>query len=137
MSTFYVAGFLHSAEFVLLVRKNQPEWQAGKLNGVGGKMEMHELALDAMRREFHEETGHEAEIDWSLYCVVRGGPVQDQWWVHFFTARVAGPAPRIADYNDVGERLLWVNWRNMLQPGGQPHIPNLDWLIPLSRDQYR
>lgn len=42
---------------VLLMRKNRPDWQAGKLNGVGGHIETGETSRDAMVREFREETG--------------------------------------------------------------------------------
>lgn len=56
----YVTGFLlnPSGNQVVLIRKKHPEWQAGKLNGVGGKIEpIDPSALDAMIREFREETG--------------------------------------------------------------------------------
>ena len=55
----YVAGFLFSPDRsrVLLIRKNRPAWQAGKLNGLGGKIEPGETPPQAMRREFREEQG--------------------------------------------------------------------------------
>lgn len=63
----YVVGFMFSmVEFysgtypmVALIRKNRPEWQKGRLNGIGGKIEPGELPDDAMVREFKEETGLE------------------------------------------------------------------------------
>lgn len=53
----YVVGFIfdHAREQVLLMRKNRPVFQAGLLNGVGGKVEPYENALTAMRRECAEE----------------------------------------------------------------------------------
>ena len=42
---------------VVLIKKNRPDWQKGKLNGVGGKIETGESAYRAMIREFEEETG--------------------------------------------------------------------------------
>lgn len=55
----YVCGFLFNPmeKSVALVLKQKPEWQKGKLNGVGGKIESNEDASHAMIREFHEETG--------------------------------------------------------------------------------
>lgn len=55
----YVLGFTFSPTFshVLLLWKNRPAWQAGKLNGIGGKIEEGETAEEAMAREFTEETG--------------------------------------------------------------------------------
>jgi 8-oxo-dGTP diphosphatase len=56
--TEYVVGFAYdSVGRVVLIRKTRPTWQAGKLNGVGGKIEAHETAKQAMAREFEEETG--------------------------------------------------------------------------------
>lgn len=56
----WVVGFLFSGDgsAVVLIRKNRPEWQAGKLNGVGGKMEDGDRSIEeAMVRAFAEETG--------------------------------------------------------------------------------
>lgn len=55
----YVVGFLFSTDLrqVALITKNRPQWQAGLLNGIGGKIEAGESAPDAMRREFLEEAG--------------------------------------------------------------------------------
>jgi 8-oxo-dGTP diphosphatase len=55
----YVMGFVFDEplEHVILIQKQKPAWQKGKLNGVGGKIEPNEFPLDAMIREFKEETG--------------------------------------------------------------------------------
>lgn len=67
----YVLGFVVSTNNrVLLIRKLRPEWQKGKLNGVGGKLEGNESDVEAMVREFWEETS------------VRTVPGQ---WHHFAT----------------------------------------------------
>lgn len=42
---------------VWLIRKARPAWQAGRLNGIGGKIEAGESPHDAMVREFEEEAG--------------------------------------------------------------------------------
>jgi len=51
-------GFIFDAtlEHVLLVHKNSPAWQAGLINGVGGKVDSDETTLDCMVRECQEET---------------------------------------------------------------------------------
>lgn len=46
---------------VWLVRKNRPAWQAGRLNGIGGKIEPGETPHAAMVREFEEEAGLRVE----------------------------------------------------------------------------
>lgn len=57
--TRYVAGFLFTTDRqqVVLVQKKKPTWQAGRHNGVGGKLEPGETWQDCMEREFREETG--------------------------------------------------------------------------------
>jgi 8-oxo-dGTP diphosphatase len=55
----YCLGFAFTVDgSVALIRKAKPEWQAGKLNGVGGKIEDFDPSpVHAMTREFMEETG--------------------------------------------------------------------------------
>lgn len=55
----YVLGFMFSESLheVCLIKKNRPVWQAGRINGIGGKVEQDECNLAAMVREFYEETG--------------------------------------------------------------------------------
>lgn len=57
--THYVLGlaFNEDKTKIVLMKKARPSWQAGKLNGVGGKIEVGEIPLAAMVREFQEETG--------------------------------------------------------------------------------
>ncbi len=44
---------------VLLILKNKPAWQKGKVNLVGGKIEPGEEPEQAAQRELKEETGLE------------------------------------------------------------------------------
>lgn len=57
MSQSYVLGFAFQGDDVLLIRKNKPDFMAGKLNGIGGKVDGLEKPIRAMLREFWEETG--------------------------------------------------------------------------------
>lgn len=63
----YVVGFMFSDDQkkVALIRKNKPEWQAGKLNGIGGSVEPGENSEQAQVREFIEEAGVAA--GWQYY----------------------------------------------------------------------
>src|SRR3972149_224048 len=67
MITYYVLGFMFSYDLkqVALIRKSHPEWQKGKLNGIGGHIEENETEIRAMMREFAEETGY-FEPNWAL-----------------------------------------------------------------------
>lgn len=53
----YVVGFCMYKNKVLLIRKCRPSWQAGGLNGIGGKVNDYENFHDAMVRECNEEAG--------------------------------------------------------------------------------
>lgn len=71
----YVVGFLFSEDYkkLALIRKTHPEWQAGLLNGPGGKVEPLEHASKAMEREFLEETGVlKPDCSWELFCTISG-----------------------------------------------------------------
>ena len=71
----YVLGFMFSADLqeVLLIEKQRPRWQAGLLNGIGGKIEAGEAPLTAMVREFYEESGLATQAeDWHPIALVQG-----------------------------------------------------------------
>jgi 8-oxo-dGTP pyrophosphatase MutT (NUDIX family) len=74
MTQRYVVGFAitpHTGR-VLLLKKAKPTWQAGKYNGVGGKIEPGEWPISAMVREFHEETTFRVErLFWQRYHMER------------------------------------------------------------------
>lgn len=78
MKQAYVCGIALSEDYrnVVMIEKNRPASLAGKLNFPGGKIEsghaIHELPIQAMRREFHEETGVLIE-DWELISYFEGG----------------------------------------------------------------
>ena len=72
--TAYVVGFLfdEDRESVALIEKRKgPREMAGKLNGIGGKIEPGETPAAAMEREFGEEAGV-AGIDWEHVAELRG-----------------------------------------------------------------
>lgn len=53
----YVLGFMTDGNGnIAFIIKNKPEWQKGFKNGIGGKIEEGETSLEAMIREFQEET---------------------------------------------------------------------------------
>jgi len=80
----YVVGFMFSERLqtVLLIRKTKPAWQAGMLNGVGGKIEPDELPIDAMIREFEEETG----LRYRSWLQFHRERFRNGTVVHFFSA---------------------------------------------------
>jgi 8-oxo-dGTP diphosphatase len=63
--------FTRDRRRVLLIRKKRPAWQAGRLNGIGGKVEPGETAYQAMCRECPEETGLNI-TDWEFFATIQG-----------------------------------------------------------------
>ena len=119
----WVLAFAYVGTRVLLIRKKRPWWQAGLLNGVGGKIEEGETPLQAMRREFQEETG----VD-----------VPDQHWFEF--GRLSWKDEKVdvvlfRTFNvatldatsTTDERVGWYE-SSPMPPGC---FDNLYWLVPL------
>ena len=121
----YVCGFLLSPDraSVLLIRKRRPAWQAGKLNGVGGKIEPADASpLAAMTREFREEAGLTVE-NWQEILTLTA----PDWHTHFYRAFGDVAAARA-----ITDEQLEVHSTRNLPPDT---IPNLCWMIPLMLDE--
>ncbi len=121
--TDYVAGFAFSKGHVLLIRKARPAWQAGKLNGVGGHVEVNELPLHAMQREFFEETGLWTSVrDWRLFAVVH--TAHSRVFMYALEFEAFGATLKPAD----DEPLRWVRTDDL----PEEVLPNLRWLVPMA-----
>jgi len=124
-----VAGFLINKKLkeVLLVEKKSPSWQAGLLNGIGGKIEGGESPMMAMCREIVEETTIKDAYPWRLFCVEVGR----DYVVYFFVAFV-DEFPEHAERNDVDENLVTVSLGDIANM--QSIVGNLKWLVPMACD---
>lgn len=123
----YVAGFLFSQErdYVALIHKQKPNWQKGKLNAIGGKIEAGETPHQAMVREFAEEASVEID-EWQSFAVLRGA----DFIVHFFCAfddKVFHVKSAEDEHVDIFETRFASNIPVL--------IPNLKVLLPLALDQ--
>lgn len=129
----YVAGFMFDADFnyVALIRKNKPEWQRGKLNGIGGKIEEGETALQAMVREFAEETATETACSqWERFCTLRSrDESENPWSVAFFAC--TGDVNKLK--TNESEPIEIIGLRD-IHPTKGDMIENLPWLIPMAID---
>lgn len=127
----YVAGFAYCDEFsggshVLLIKKNRPDWQAGKLNGVGGHIEPGESPLQAMVREFREEAGVHVP-SWRHFATVTD---ENRFRVEFFSTKLDFKTA-YQTHATTDEELQWVRLRELGYSWSRPIIPNLSFLVPL------
>lgn len=125
----YVVGFLFddSAHRVVMIRKKRPEWQAGKLNGVGGKIEKGEWADTAMIREFREEAGVQVP-NWHQFIRLQYREAD----LFFYAAKSSSLFEQARTMEDeeiehVGVDFALGNMRTQFAD------PNLEWLIPMAR----
>jgi 8-oxo-dGTP pyrophosphatase MutT (NUDIX family) len=69
----YCLGFAKYKDFYILIHKTHPEFQKGKLNGVGGHVEKNESIIDSMVREFYEEANCATyEENWISRGTIKG-----------------------------------------------------------------
>jgi len=138
----YVCGFCFSAdrERVVLIKRKQPSWCGGYINGVGGKVEdaervsqQHEMA---MAREFKEETGLEVpSTEWKLFTVMYG----TGYVVYFYKAFLPGHVlSKHFESFDMGlfetdEGFTTLTLYNRILKCKEL-VPNLKWLMPMALD---
>jgi len=119
---FYIADYNE----VLLIKKARPRWQYDFLNGVGGKIEDFETPIDAMVREFKEETGCHVPGWIPLVTLYRK---DKNCLVYFF---YQSGTHLTAHNSDEDEPIMWIP---VNQIGNHNVLPNLKWLIPLAMDR--
>lgn len=127
----YVVGFAFNNLYtrVLLINKTKPEWQAGKLNGVGGKIESSELAEMAMVREFKEETGVVTLTSvWRRFAIltIEG---KEPSYVYFFVTVL--PTPLFRSAKTMTDELVVVF--DMDDLPSRATIGNLNYLLPMAK----
>lgn len=130
--TEYVVGFMFSEDKtkVALIQKTKPEWQAGKYNGIGGKVDPGEDSYTAMVREFEEEAGTLAQW-WRLFCVLKVGTAQlGMAQVYFY--ETTGDLEILRSMEE--EQIHIVRLDDLR---GIDTIPNLQWMIPLALDKQK
>jgi len=126
----YVCGFCFSskAAHVLLIRKKRPIWQAGRLNGVGGKIENGETGINAMVREFQEETGASVSAEyWEYFALLED---KRGWSVMFFRSFMLDALELRETCATNDERLEPVFVDGIKRRSDV--IENLKWLIPMA-----
>lgn len=121
--TNYCCGFMFDIERsrVALIRKVRPDWQAGKLNGIGGHIEAGESASEAMAREFFEETGYQTfGTDWKHFATLHG----QEYRVLFYYMY-----GKLEELKTTTDEEIVIEYVDTLH---NSVIPNLRFLIPMA-----
>ncbi len=125
--TKYVLGFVFDSSFgkVLLIRKNRPQWQKGKFNGIGGHIDKNETALNAIARETYEETGRRIEKEQWVSIIT----LESKMWIVYVFATVYNNT--LSDFKSMtDEQIEWAHVNKL----PLSIIMNISWLVPLSID---
>jgi 8-oxo-dGTP diphosphatase len=123
----YVAGLMFSPDGhqLAMVLKDRPKWQAGLFNAIGGKIESGEEPIQAMVREFKEETGVDTSVsDWQFFTRIEG----EDFEVSFFTMF----SDKVQDVKTQETETI-----HLINPYQLPMniIFNMRWLIPAALEQ--
>mgnify|MGYP001584767181 CR=1 FL=1 len=118
--------FSNDKKNVLLVQKNRPEWQKGKLNGIGGKIEDRENPESSVIREFKEETG--VDIIHPILFVVINSPDLERM-IYFFYIIDDNAMQNYQTITD--EKIIKIPTKYLYKFN---ILYNLNWLIPLALD---
>ena len=131
----YVVAILFDGprDHVVLIEKDHPEWQRGRLNGMGGKIEAGETAAEACSRECLEEGGVTIPAKaWREFAAMQF--TEDNGTtgvVHFLTAACEANLKSLTT-----EEVSWYSVWGVLD-GDLLVIPNLRWLVPMAMDPGR
>ena len=122
----YVAGFMfdEKKEIVAVVEKRRPAWQAGKLNAIGGKIEPGESSVDAMVREFQEETGvATTREDWRFEFSIRD---TDYKYIVYFYSSFSDLVHYARTIEE--EQIYLFTVKDFPY---EDALPNLRWMVPM------
>lgn len=111
---------------ILIIHKDRPEWQNGRINLPGGKIEEGETPIKAAIRELYEETGY--EVDPVFACEV-GWIDTGQGIVHIVQFFEMSCWEKVVPREGETERSEWVQWSDIMYD--KRLFPNLRVAIPL------
>jgi len=129
----YCLGFSYCNDGrILLILKNRPEFMKGLYNAIGGHIEDGETPLDALVREFKEETSIITfHSQWRKFSTVKFSNEREDITLNCFTLMRSIQESEI-DYKATDEKLKLIPDYKLDE---FVLVRNLQWLIPLSTDQ--
>lgn len=133
MYTRYVLGFVFNStrDKVILIKKNRPAWQKGLYNGIGGKVELPETCLQAIVREFEEETGYKI-ANWNYLLCLDAIKTRNNYSVYVYHTIDDEAFNQVKSITDEEVCILDLsNWDYLRKNS----VSNLPWLLDLILDQ--
>lgn len=133
MYTRYVLGFVFNStrDKVILIKKNRPAWQKGLYNGIGGKVELPETCLQAIVREFEEETGYKI-ANWNYLLCLDAIKTRNNYSVYVYHTIDDEAFNQVKSITDEEVYILDLsNWDYLRKNS----VSNLPWLLDLILDQ--
>ena len=128
--TGYTVGFIFNSDLtqVALVTKTHPEWQRGRVNGIGGKIEKGESSTACIAREVQEESGLSTwPDDWKLVIKMKRPAI----YVDFYAYLHLGAPNEVSTKTEEA-----INWYSVSRLP-KTVLSNLTWMIPLAIDTYK
>jgi 8-oxo-dGTP diphosphatase len=125
------ALFTHNFSHVLMVHKTKPDWQKGKMNLPGGKIEDNETVFECVSREFTEETGLAVPY-WKYIGMIEN--IELDYKVHFLTA-VLSKGDYHAAKSLTDELVEWV-YVNEIFRNQNKFISNIPWLVCFAENMH-
>ncbi len=126
----HALGFIFTPNFdeVLLIEKQRPDWQRGKLNGIGGKVEDGETSAACMAREAREECGLVSGPEhWTYVGAMHG----EGWSVDVYALIHRDTEHTLETTTD--ETVAWYSVATLPDRA----LTNLPWLIHLAIDKLK
>lgn len=130
MKIYYVLGLVFSKDLkkILLIKKEHPNWQKGKLNGIGGHVEKFENEKCAIIRELEEEADIASnDNDWKEFAVLEGS--------EFSVTCYLSNTIYFEDFISKTDEIVSIYNVNDIISGVYESIENLKWLILLAVDK--
>lgn len=120
----YVCGFMMNETEVILIHKTHPPEQAGSWNGIGGRIRKGEAPIDAMQREWAEETGDPVKHKWIEFARIKF----KHCVVYFFTA-FEHNMPALMQMTDEEVDVFPIGELN-----NHDLVEHVDWLVLLAKN---
>ena len=101
-----VVGIITDNKEILLLRKNNPDWQKGLYNGIGGKVELNTTPLETIIKKCQEELGVNISNWIELDSEISSSGIEI---VYFLTTLNEGEIKKLQSQTDERSELFSIN----------------------------